>query len=112
MGRTHLDDSLDAVESFTITEFKERAREVIGLVGEHKAIAILRHKVPDAVLISASDYVEFMKLRRERLDFLGQRYDAMVARMQTPASAAGVNALFDAAPEELGRAAMAAATGG
>jgi len=41
MGRTHLDDSLDAVESFTITEFKERAREVIDLVADHKAIAIL-----------------------------------------------------------------------
>jgi len=64
------------------------------------------------VLISASDYVEFMKLRRERLNFLSQRYDEMVARMQTPASAAGVDALFNASPEELGSAATAAATRG
>lgn len=35
--------------------------------------------VPLAVLISASDYVEFMKLRRERLNFLTQRYDDMVS---------------------------------
>src|SRR6202790_4198218 len=112
MSRTQLDESIDAVESFTITEFKERAREVIDLVEEHKAGAILRHKMPDAVLISASDYVEFMKLKRERLNFLTQRYDEMVARMQTPAAAAGVDALFDASPEELGRAAVAAATRG
>ena len=112
MGRTRLDDSLDAVESFTITEFKERAREVIDLVADHKAIAILRHKMPDAVLISANDYVEFMKLRRERLNFLSERYDQMVALMQMPAAAAGVDALFSASPEELGRAAMAIAKRG
>jgi antitoxin Phd len=109
MSRTQLDESIDAVESFTITEFKERAREVIDLVEDHKAVAILRHKMPDAVLISASDYVEFMKLRRERLNFLTQRYDDMVARMQTPEAVAGVNALFSASSEELGSAAVAAA---
>jgi antitoxin Phd len=112
MGRTYLDDSLEAVESVTITEFKERAREVIDLVADHKAIAILRHKMPDAVLISAGDYVEFVKLRRERLNFLSQRYDEMVGRMQTPASASGVDALFNASPEELGAAAVAAVTRG
>jgi antitoxin Phd len=88
------------------------ARAVIDLVADHKAIAILRHKKPDAVLISANDYVEFMNLRRERLNFLSERYDQMVARMQTPAAAAGVDALFNASPEELGRAAMAVATRG
>jgi antitoxin Phd len=112
MSRTQLDESIDAVESFTITEFKERAREVIDLVGDHKAVAILRHKMPDAVLISASDYVEFVKLRRERLNFLTQRYDDMVARMQTPEAVAGVDALFNASAEELGSAAVAAAKRG
>jgi antitoxin Phd len=112
MSRTQLDESTDAVESFTITEFKERAREVIDLVENHKAVAILRHKKPDAVLISASDYVEFMKLRRERLNFLTQRYDDMVARMQTPEAVAGVDALFNASSEELGTAAVAAAKRG
>lgn len=112
MSRTQLHESVGGIESFTITEFKERAREVMDLVGKHKAVAILRHKKPDAVLISASDYVEFMKLKRERLNFLTQRYDEMASRMQTPEAAAGVDALFDAAPEELGRAAVAAAKRG
>jgi antitoxin Phd len=109
MGRMQLDEDIDAIESFTITEFKERAREVIDLVDDRKAVAILRHKKPDAVLISASAYVEFMKLRRERLNFLTQRYDDMVARMQTPEAAAGVEALFNASSEELGGAAAVAA---
>jgi hypothetical protein len=47
MSRTQLDESIDAIESFTITEFKERARELIDLVEDHKAVAILRHKMPD-----------------------------------------------------------------
>jgi hypothetical protein len=64
--------------------------------------------MPDTTLISASDYVEFMKLRRERLNFLTQRYDDMVARMQTPEAAAGMDALFNASSEELGSAAIAA----
>jgi antitoxin Phd len=109
MGRTQLDEAVGAIESFTITEFKERAREVIDLVVEHKAVAILRHKTPEAVLISAKDYVEFMQLRRERLNLLTQRYDQMVARMQTPEAAAGVDALFNATPEDLGRVAVVAA---
>jgi prevent-host-death family protein len=109
MSRTQLDETVGAIESFTITEFKERAREVIDLVVDHQAVAILRHKTPEAVLISAKDYVEFMQLRRERLNLLTQRYDQMVARMQTPEAAAGVDALFNATPEDLGRAAVAAA---
>jgi antitoxin Phd len=112
MSQTKLDESIDAVESFTITEFKERAREVIDLVGDHKAVAILRHKMPDAVLISARDYVEFVKLRRERLNFLTQRYDDMVARMQTPEAIAGADALFNTGSEVLGRIAVAAAKRG
>jgi antitoxin Phd len=112
MSRMEPDDAVGAIQSFTITEFKERAREVIDLVAERKAVAISRHRVPEVVLISALDYAEFVTLRRERLDFLTQRYDQMVARMQTPEAAAGVDALFNATPEELGRAAIAAAKRG
>jgi antitoxin Phd len=72
----------------------------------------MSHKKPDAVLISAGDYVDFMKLRSERLNFLTQRYDEMVARMQTPEAAAGVDVLFNASAEELGGAPVAAAKRG
>ncbi|MGH8132756.1 MAG: type II toxin-antitoxin system Phd/YefM family antitoxin [Steroidobacteraceae bacterium] len=111
--RTQLNQAVEAIESFTITELKKQAREVIDLVAErNKPVAILRHKTPEAVLISVEDYLEFVLLRRERLNVLTQRYDAMVARMQTPEAAAGVDALFNATPEELGRAAVAAAKRG
>jgi prevent-host-death family protein len=112
MTRTRLDRDLPPIESVTITEFKEQAREVMDRVADGEAVAILRHKTPDAVLISAGNYVEFMQLRQERLNFLTERYDEMVSRMQTPAAAAGVDALFAATPEDLGRAAVAAAKRG
>ena len=84
MSRTKLDEGIDAVESFTITEFKERAREVVDLVGDHKAVAILRHKMPDAVPHLSSRLRGIRGVLRERLNFRTQRYDDMVARMQTP----------------------------
>jgi len=110
--RTQLDEALGAITAVTITEFKERAREVVDLVAQQGPVAILRHKTPHAVLISPRDYVEFIKLKRERLSFLTRRYDEMVARMQSPEAIAGVDALFSATSEDLGHAAVAAARRG
>ncbi len=95
MTTAQLEDAVQGITAFTVTALKARAREVIDLVAEGKAVAIVRHKVADAALISAADYVEFMKLRRERLNFLTQRYDDLVALMQAPESAAGVDAPFN-----------------
>jgi antitoxin Phd len=108
MARTQLDEAVGAIASVTITELKGRMREIVGFVAQHGPVAILRHKTTDAVLISASDYVEFMKLKRERLNFLTQRYDEMVDRMQAPEAIAGVDSLFSATSADLGRAAVAA----
>lgn len=112
MVRTQLEKTVEAIASFTITEFKEQAREVIDLVAGHKAVAIMRHGTPEAVLIPVEDYVELVKLRRERLNLLTRRYDEMIARMGTAEAAAGVDELFDATPEELGRTAVLAAKRG
>jgi prevent-host-death family protein len=112
MTRTQLDAAVAAMTAVTITQFKEAAREVVDQVAQHGPIAILRHKSADAVLISVSDYLEYMRLKRERLDFLTQRYDDLIARMQGREAVAGVDALFSATPGELGRAAVAAAKRG
>jgi prevent-host-death family protein len=110
MTSAPLDEAIAAISSVSITQFKERAREVVGFVAQRGPVAILRHKTPDAVLISATDYLEYVRLKRERLDVLTRRYDELVARMQTPEAAAGVDALFNATPEDLGRMAVAATT--
>jgi PHD/YefM family antitoxin component YafN of YafNO toxin-antitoxin module len=109
MTKKALEEAIATITSVTITDFKERAREVVSFVAERGPVAILRHKTVDAVLISASAFVEYAKLKRERLDFLTRRYDELVSSMQTPQAAAGVDALFNATPDDLGRAALAAA---
>jgi antitoxin Phd len=112
MSRAQQVKALEAIESFSITEFKEQARDVIDRVAQRRAVAISRHNTPEAVLIAVEDYLELLTLREERLNLLTQRYDEMVKRMRTPEAAAGVDALFDATPAELGRAAVAAAKRG
>jgi prevent-host-death family protein len=112
MAPAQLDKVVDGIESVTVTELKERTREVIGRIADHKPVAILRHKAPAAVLISAADYAQFEQLKRERLDLLAQRYDDMVLRMQTAEAAAGVDTLFNATPAELGQAAVRTAKRG
>jgi prevent-host-death family protein len=112
VSRAQPDDAAGAIESVTVTELKQRTREVMQRIAEHKAIAIRRHKGTAAVLISAADYTQFVQLKRERLDLLTQRYDDMVARMGTAKAAAGVDALFKATPEDLGQAAVRAAKRG
>lgn len=111
MARSPQPAALAALDSVSITQFKQNAREVINRLASKQPVAIRRHKAADAVLISPDDYLEFVALRRERLDSLAARYDALVTRMQGRASAAGVDALFGASSEDLGRAAVAALKG-
>jgi antitoxin Phd len=108
MSRAQQVRALETIESVSITEFKEQAREVINRVTQRHAVAISRHNAPEAVLIPVEDYLELLALRAERLNLLAQRYDEMVRKMRTPEAAAGVDALFNATPGELGRAAVAA----
>lgn len=49
---------------------------------------------------------------REVPDTLIAYYDALLDSMQTPEARAGMRRAFDASPEELGRAAVAAASKG
>jgi hypothetical protein len=46
---------------------------------------------------------------RADLETLSEEFDRLLAKMQTPAARAGMNAAFHATPKELGRAAVAAA---
>lgn len=46
----------------------------------------------------------------ELIDPLNAEFDALLDAMQTPKARAGMNAAFEASPEEVGRAAVAAAS--
>jgi hypothetical protein len=45
--------------------------------------------------------------KHDQLDTLSGEFDGLFARMQTEAAAAGMQAAFDAYPQELGKAAVA-----
>jgi len=89
------------------------AKNVFGRILE-KAIqggrvVITKHDVPKAVLISVDEFEAMSRANRVQLDTLSGEFDALLAGMQTPAARAGMQAAFDASPDRLGQAAVAAA---
>jgi prevent-host-death family protein len=89
------------------------AKNVFGRILE-KAIqggrvVITKHDVPKAVLISVDEFDALSRASRVHLDTLSGEFDALLLRMQTPAARAGMQAAFDASPNQLGQAAVAAA---
>lgn len=73
------------------------------------ALAITRHQRAEFVLLPVAQYRELQQARTAQLDALTSRFDAMVARMNTPAAQRGVAKLFKARPADLGQAAVKAA---
>jgi antitoxin Phd len=76
------------------------------------AVAITRHETPKAVLVAYEEFQALVRDRAPSLHDLHAEYDVLLARMQTPAARRGMAAAFDAAPAQLGRAAVKAARAG
>jgi antitoxin Phd len=73
------------------------------------AVVITKHNTPRAVLLSYAEFEALTASATPALDDLSERFDTLLATMQTPEAKAGVAAAFDATPEELGAAAVKAA---
>jgi len=73
------------------------------------AVVITKHDTPRAVLLSYAEFEALTAATTPVLDDLTERFDDLLAGMQTPRAKAGVAAAFDATPEELGAAAVKAA---
>jgi antitoxin Phd len=71
-------------------------------------IVITKHDTPKAVLISIDEFDSLSRANRTRLDRLSGEFDALLARMQTPAAQSRMKAAFEASPRQLGKAAVAA----
>ena len=98
------------VPSVPATRLKNELGALLDRATHGGAVAITRHDRPRAVLISYEEFAALAKLRSPDLADLDAEFDDLLARMQTPASRAGMAAAFDAAPATLGRAARAAAS--
>ena len=90
-----------------------RLRNAIGTVFEQVtldgAVVITKHDAPKAVLLSYAEFEALTKSATPVLDDLSERFDELLATMQTPEAKAGVAAAFNATPQELGAAAVKAA---
>jgi prevent-host-death family protein len=97
------------VPAVAATRLKNEFATVLEQAVRGGAVAITRHDTPKAVLVSYDEFQALVKDRTPSLNDLSAEYDGLLARMQTPKSRRGMHAAFNAAPVELGRAAVKAA---
>jgi prevent-host-death family protein len=106
--RNRRGDRVEAAQ-FTATDAKKQFARVLELVQQGGAVVITKHDAPRAILLSVDEFAALTGTTERALDTLTAEFDAMFARMQAPRGRAAMKAAFDAAPRELGRAAVAAA---
>ncbi|MFZ0820995.1 MAG: type II toxin-antitoxin system Phd/YefM family antitoxin [Candidatus Acidiferrales bacterium] len=97
------------MSSITATEAKNEFGRILETVIRGGRVIITRHDAPKAVLISVEEFNSLSQAPTARLNALSGEFDALLARMQTPRSRAGMRAAFNATPQQLGKAAVAAA---
>jgi len=103
--RNRLGELID-VPSVAATRLKNEFGTVLEQAARG-AVAITRHDAPKAVLVSYEDFEALVK--GQNLNDLGAEFDALLDRMQTPKARKGARAAFNAAPAQLGRAAVKSA---
>jgi len=103
------DYRLGAAPTVTATAAKNEFGRVLEEVIRGGIIVITKHHEPKAILISVREFNALANANRMKLDTLSAEFDALLARMQTPAARAGMKAAFDASPQQMGKAAVAVA---
>lgn len=103
------DGKLVDVPTVTASRLKNEFGTVFEQAAITGAVVITKHNTPKAVLLSYAEFEALIAPAIPALDDLNERFDELLATMQTPEAKAGVAAAFDATPEELGAAAVTAA---
>ena len=103
---SYRDDRLSAASTVTATDAKNEFGRALEKAIQGGIVVITKHDQPKAVLISVHEFNALTNANRIKLDTLSGEFDALVARMQTPAARAGMKAAFDASPKQMGKAAV------
>lgn len=103
------DGKLVDVPVVTASRLKNEFGTVFEEAALNGAVVITKHATPRAVLLSYYEFEALTASATPALDDLSERFDKLLATMQTPQAKAAVAAAFDATPEELGAAAVKAA---
>jgi prevent-host-death family protein len=93
----------------TSTEAQNGFGRVLDTVARQGTVLITKHNATQAVVISVERYEALTQGPASGLDTLTAEFDDLLRRMQSPEARAGVRAAFAASPDELSRAAVAAA---
>jgi antitoxin Phd len=91
----------------TATDAKNQMGHVLETVMQGGVVLITKHDTPKAAVIPMAEYEKFSRATEAKLNALSAEFDALLARMQTPEARAGMQAAFDATPEQLAKAAVA-----
>ncbi len=94
--------------AISATDAKNAFGRLLETVMQGGRVVITKHDSPKAVLISMDEFNALSNAHRAELETLSEEFDRLLARMQTPAARARMNAAFHATPRELGKAAVAA----
>jgi antitoxin Phd len=95
--RNSLGELVD-VPSVAATRIKNEFGAVLEQAVRGGAVAITKHETPKAVLMSYDEFQALVKARSPDLGDLTAEYDTLLAGMQTPAAAKGMEAAFNAPP--------------
>jgi len=102
-------DRLGAASTVTATDAKNEFGRILEKAIQGGIVVVTKHDEPKAVLISMREFNALTSANRIKLDTLSGEFDALLARMQTPAARAGMKAAFDASPKQMGKAAVTVA---
>ena len=92
------------------TALKNTTADVLDRVNREGALAITRHDKPQAILLSYEEYLAHTGQGDDSwLGELREECQTMLEEMQSPEQKAAAERAFNASPEELGKAAVAAA---
>jgi antitoxin Phd len=90
----------------TATDAKNQMGHVLETVIQGGVVLITKRKTPKAAVIPMAEYEKFSRATEAKLNALSGEFDALLAQMQTPEARAGMQAAFDATPEQLAEAAV------
>jgi prevent-host-death family protein len=93
------------------TRFKNEFGALFDRATTSGPVAITRHNTPRAVLVSFEEFQSLLAARDASLAALDAQFDGMLRAMQGPGPRKAMEEAFEASPERLGRAAVAAAKG-
>ena len=88
------------------TKVKNHMGQVLDKVMQGEIVLITRHETPKAAVIPMAEFERLSRMTGDRLEALSRKYDAMLARMQTPVARKRMRAAFDASPKQLAQAAL------